>query len=65
MNTYFMVHLQGTSTNKVHNSYLEAILEARRLATLHPGKPFQVLQAVSSVEVKQPEPTITRLSSGD
>lgn len=54
---YWMVHaVTGGAPNKRYLQQEQAASEAKRLATVEPGRRFCVLEVVSCFEVPKPQP---------
>ena len=54
---YWMIHNPNNKTPwQKHDDHTDAVAEAKRLASKHPGRRFFVLETVDCYVVDQPEP---------
>ena len=57
INNFYMVYrIGGNAPRVVHETITSAISEAKRLAKLHIGETFVVLQSVGAFKCEMPEP---------
>lgn len=57
IDNFFMVYrIGGSAPRVVHETTISAVNEAKRLAKLHAGETFVVLQSVGAFKCEMPEP---------